>query len=54
MHCLEKDIVTAANMVDHIIPKNVCPDPWDHKNWQGLCNKHHAIKSARDKKYFRK
>jgi len=41
-------------VVDHIIPKDICQDPWDHSNWQGLCRKCHAIKSAIDKKYFKK
>jgi 5-methylcytosine-specific restriction endonuclease McrA len=52
--CEEKNIIRAAVLVDHKIPKDVCEDPWDQKNWQGSCKKCHAIKSARDKKYFRK
>ena len=41
-------------ITDHVIPKDVCQDPWDQKNWQDLCKKDHAIKSARDKKHFKK
>jgi 5-methylcytosine-specific restriction endonuclease McrA len=52
--CEARDKIEAAVIVDHIIPKDVCPDPWDESNWQGLCRKDHAIKSARDKKYFKK
>jgi len=52
--CLEKEIVEPVAITDHIIPKDVCQDPWDQKNWQSLCKKHHAIKSARDKKHFKK
>ncbi len=52
--CEARDKIEAAVIVDHIIPKDVCPEPWDHSNWQGVCRKCHAIKSARDKKYFKK
>lgn len=52
--CEARDKIEAAHVVDHIIPKDICPDPWDHSNWQSLCRKCHAIKSAIDKKYFKK
>ncbi|MRR22958.1 HNH endonuclease [bacterium] len=52
--CHNEGIVEAAIITDHIIPKDICPDPWDQKNWQGLCKKCHAKKSAKDKKHFKK
>ena len=52
--CNKEGIIEAAVITDHIIPKDICPDPWDQTNWQGLCKKCHAKKSARDKKHFRK
>jgi len=52
--CEARGKIEAAHVVDHIIPKDICPDPWDRKNWQGLCRRDHAIKSARDKKHFKK
>lgn len=47
VHCTEEGRVGAAECVDHRIPHR--GDQvlfWDHDNWQGLCNSHHAIKTA--------
>ncbi|NLH53541.1 MAG: HNH endonuclease [Bacteroidales bacterium] len=53
MRCSANGLVTPGEIVDHKVPKNACIDPWDKSNWQTLCRKCHAIKSAKDKKYFR-
>jgi hypothetical protein len=37
-------------VVDHRIPKEICEDPWDKKNWDALCKKCNDLKSAEDKK----
>lgn len=45
--CLKEGRHTAATVVDHIIPhrgdKRLF---WDRNNWQPLCGRHHAIKTA--------
>lgn len=41
--CKEQAHVTAATVVDHIIPHK--GDPvlfWDERNWQALCTTHHS------------
>lgn len=40
----------AAEVTDHIIPLEICEDPWSWANWQGLCRRHNNIKAAQDKK----
>lgn len=52
--CKREGLIVPAEVTDHIIPKNACPDPWDRNNWEGLCKKHHAKKGSRDKKHFKK
>ena len=47
--CEKEDIVEAAEVVDHIVPAEICGDPWDRSNWQGLCRTHNNKKAARDK-----
>jgi len=52
--CQKAGIVVPSQVTDHIIPKDICEDPWDWSNWQGLCNKHHSIKGSKDRKHFKK
>lgn len=52
--CEKEGIIAPGEVTDHIIPKDICSDPWDWNNWQNLCKKHHARKAARDKKLIRK
>jgi 5-methylcytosine-specific restriction protein A len=51
--CKAENIITPSEVTDHIVPKDICKDPWDQTNWQALCKKHHAIKGAQDKKHFK-
>lgn len=46
--CKRHGVIRAAREIDHIIPVRKAPDRfWDHKhNWQGLCRKHHELKTA--------
>ena len=43
-------MVEASEVTDHIIPKEICGDPWDQANWQPLCKKCHQDKAPKDKK----
>ena len=52
--CQKVGKLTAANVTDHHIPKDICPDPWDITNWRPLCRTCHSKKSAKDKKHFKK
>ena len=46
-HCEKRDIVTAAQCVDHIIPhKGDQTLFWDKANWQPLCNRCHSAKTV--------
>lgn len=47
--CKEEGFVYPSEVTDHIIPLEICADPWDRKNWDGLCKKHNNIKAAQDK-----
>jgi 5-methylcytosine-specific restriction enzyme A len=45
--CEKEGRVTAATLVDHIIPhKGNYQLFWDESNWQPLCASHHSIKTA--------
>lgn len=50
IECEKEGIVEAAEVTDHIIPLEICEDPWSWANWQGLCRRHNNIKAAQDKK----
>lgn len=52
VECGKAGIVEAAEVTDHIIPLDLCPDPWDWNNWQGLCKRHNNTKAARDRKHI--
>ncbi|MBU8733446.1 HNH endonuclease [Cytobacillus oceanisediminis] len=53
-HCLAKDKITLADMVDHIIP---IKEAWELRlvldNLQSLCNSCHAAKTSEDKKKYK-
>lgn len=51
--CQKAGWLVPSKVTDHIIPKDICPDPWDPSNWQPCCNKCHSKKSAKDKSHFR-
>lgn len=49
--CEKQGRITPSQVVDHIIPAEVCDDFWDETNWQALCRKCNAEKGRRlDKK----
>ena len=55
--CLKKDMLTPANVVDHIKPITEGGAELDINNLQSLCTMHHNQKSAREgnfKKYNKK
>lgn len=48
VHCTADGIITAATVVDHIIPHRGDKSLfWDRSNWQGLCTRCHNIKTAK-------
>lgn len=49
-HCLAKDIIQAADEIDHIIPLDQGGEDID-SNTQALCSEHHKIKTAKDMGY---
>jgi hypothetical protein len=55
--CEEEGIIFPSQLTDHKVPLEICEDPWDWKNWDGLCFRHNNIKAAADKvliKQYRK
>lgn len=47
VHCLKDGQTQAAEVVDHKIPhKGDKALFWDQDNWQGLCKRHHDVKTA--------
>lgn len=49
VQCQEEGRVTAATVVDHIIPhKGNYELFWDESNWQSSCKTHHDIKTAKE------
>ncbi|PZM62604.1 HNH endonuclease [Paenibacillus dendritiformis] len=47
--CYEDGRLTAATVVDHIIPHKGDKELfWDRKNWQGLCESCHGVKTAKE------
>lgn len=46
--CEERERITAATIVDHIVPHRGDPKLfWDRKNWQGLCETCHNRKTGK-------
>jgi 5-methylcytosine-specific restriction endonuclease McrA len=48
--CEKIGLVEPSEMTDHIIPLELCEDPWDQTNWQALSKRCNNIKAAEDKK----
>lgn len=48
--CKRRGLIKPAEVVDHIIPAEVCTDFWDRSNWQSLCKDCNIAKGNRDKK----
>ncbi|RFB28226.1 HNH endonuclease [Brevibacillus sp. VP] len=49
VHCKEQRKLTAATVIDHIIPhKGDMVLFWDENNWQSLCASCHNRKTARE------
>lgn len=46
--CARHGRVTAARVVDHIVPINEGGERFDHNNLQGLCDNCHNQKSGRE------
>lgn len=45
--CLDENIVTAASVVDHIVPhRGDMKLFWKRSNWRALCDTHHSKKTA--------
>jgi 5-methylcytosine-specific restriction endonuclease McrA len=51
LHCEQRKRITAATVVDHIVPVQDSSDVrfYDPTNRQPLCTEHHAIKTAEDR-----
>jgi 5-methylcytosine-specific restriction protein A len=47
--CESEGLIVPTEVTDHIIPLEICEDPWDWNNWDGLCKRHNNIKAAKDK-----
>jgi 5-methylcytosine-specific restriction enzyme A len=52
--CQREGFTEPSQVTDHIVPKDICADPWDKSNWEPLCKKHHSRKGSKDRKYFKK
>lgn len=48
--CKKKGLLVPAEVVDHIIPVEVCKDFWDERNWQSLCRRCNIDKGNKDKR----
>lgn len=52
-HCQAEGRVTAATVVDHIVPHKGDPVAfWDRTNWGPLCAPHHNLKTATEDSAF--
>lgn len=45
-YCKAENLATESNIADHIIPVSLGGDKWDRNNLQGICTRHHNIKSS--------
>ena len=48
--CLRNKNITPGDTVDHIIPRSMGGKDLDNNNLETLCRKHHAIKSAKERR----
>lgn len=50
--CMDHGKVTAASLVDHVVPVEDASDPlfWEVENWQPLCRDCHAVKTGEDRR----
>lgn len=46
--CYENDIVSVADVVDHIVPVNMGGEKLEESNFQSMCTSCHNAKSARE------
>lgn len=47
--CEDEGLITAATVVDHIVPHRGDQGLfWDTDNWQPLCKRHHDTKTVRE------
>lgn len=52
--CKREGKLVPTTEIDHIIPLRVRPDlAFSMENLQGLCGRHHALKSARERREMR-
>ncbi|SOD78985.1 HNH endonuclease [Spirosoma fluviale] len=49
VHCLEKNRLTPAQMVDHIKPIRLGGEPLDETNLMPLCNHCHQVKRGKER-----
>lgn len=53
--CERAGKIAASEVVDHIIPSEVCEDFWDQENWQPLCRECNRHKGrTHDKKVIKR
>ncbi|QZE15368.1 HNH endonuclease [Halosquirtibacter laminarini] len=50
VHCKMNHVLAPATTTDHIIPMEICDDPYDERNFQPLCMRCNRIKGASDKR----
>jgi len=50
--CRDRGIINEAKEVDHVVPINLGGAIWDWANLQGLCRRHHRLKTMNDKKKY--
>lgn len=47
VHCLARDVIEEATVVDHITPhRGDMVSFWDSSQWQALCKPCHSVKTA--------
>ena len=49
VECMKLGRYTKATLVDHVVPHRGDQKLfWDQNNWQGLCARHHNVKTGRE------
>ncbi len=54
VRCEAVGIIKPTEVVDHVIPLEICEDSWNPLNHQPLCRKCNNAKAATDKKMIKK